>query len=629
MLSRSDQPRATDDGPRGNRVRSPHWTAALLAFAGVAVVGAAVFSFRSAANARYRRAAGCEVALGYRIGGRVGESRRYQLNYSGDICSEGGCTNLVSIRGELLATTRSAKSGCDESVALQLLASLPADPEQARLQRSMALATTMTVQYSSRGSVTRVAFAEQVDAPTARMLESVVRELQVVGPAARENSKNWETVENLVLGDVKAQYVREPDARAVNWRRTRVLEWAEDGGPFIVRGGSPDIAGSNHSAKLDSDGFVFELSGIDEFSLASEIDSVKMRLKVSTQLKAIPLDDASRKQIAQLAEDSEVPAIAEPAARSKYADDARIAGHSLQSVLAECSRLRKLHKDSSGPGESRLHIAASALFRRDATAAREAVNLARSGHPEQEFLLAAVGDAGTRESAALLAELLRSAGDQKLQANTLGALGRAKEADLSVVDALAPTLRAPGVGGFARLMTGAFANGTLSVSPDTSKKAVEVLIRTYDMSEDVMKRADTLRGLGNSGSVLALELARKAAQSDSSVERAAAAQAVRLMPTDAADQMLGGMLKDNDAFVRRSVLDAALYRDATELLVPAVERIARADTEASVRREAIRVLVRWKKDAPTARATLVWVAQNDPEADLKKIAAEGLSRFAM
>jgi len=71
-----------------------------------------------------------------------------------------------------------------------------------------------------------------------------------------------------------------------------------------------------------------------------------------------------------------------------------------------------------------------------------------------------------------------------------------------------------------------------------------------------------------------------------------------------------------------------LYRDPTEIIVPVVERLARLDASGTVRREAIRALVRWKDEIASARATLAWVAQNDPEQDLQKVANEGLTRFA-
>ena len=62
--------------------------------------------------------------------------------------------------------------------------------------------------------------------------------------------------------------------------------------------------------------------------------------------------------------------------------------------------------------------------------------------------------------------------------------------------------------------------------------------------------------------------------------------------------------------------------------VPVVQRLARLDPEATVRREAIRVLVRWKDQVSSARETLVWVSKNDPEDDLRAVALEGLSRPA-
>jgi HEAT repeat protein len=164
--------------------------------------------------------------------------------------------------------------------------------------------------------------------------------------------------------------------------------------------------------------------------------------------------------------------------------------------------------------------------------------------------------------------------------------------------------------------------------PATSEAATETLLDDYNEQDNPLVRSDTLRGLGNAGSTESIALVSKAAQSGNASERAASAQALRKVPSDAADRLLAQLMDDADPFVRRNALDAALYRDPTEILVPVVQRLARLDPEATVRREAIRVLVRWKDQVSSARETLVWVSKNDPEDDLRAVALEGLSRPA-
>jgi HEAT repeat protein len=528
---------------------------------------------------------------------------------------------LVALRGELSVVTLPNADSGDELLLVTLHSEKPSSEVQDGLPSVEALATPSIVALSREGAVQSIRQTKQVDVPTRRLLESFMRELQVRTPVCG-GEREWSAQEQLVGLRVMSHFKADANLHDLAWSRKEILEWSEASSLFPVNGRATELKTSVHHASFDAEGHVERLSGRDE--LLVELGDGGEHLMLKTTIELSPIGGS--KVAAGAATAVETASFANPSSHSEIADAARVAGHDVKSLVAELARQNTV-KPSEGPNRNRLFVAASALFRRDEAAAAEAAELIRKGHAESKFLLAALGEAGTLQSATLLADVLRDAsGDRATEA--LIALGKARLADASIVDAMAAELRDPRQAGTAQLMLGALAAHTYEDSPDASARATDTLVASYDASEDVLARADALRGLGNSGSLQALEVARRGAASPNPIERAAAAQALRRIPSDAADRLLGTLLEDEADSVRRSAFDAALYRDPTEILVPVVERAARLESSASVRREAIRVLVRWKDQVPSARGTLVWASLNDPEDDLRKVAAEGLTRPA-
>lgn len=570
-------------------------------------------------------AASCTAEVTARIGGRADSARRYGVEYRAELCSAGECTSLVTLSGALDVRARPVESNGDQTLELQLTDHHTGGDVLSHLPSKEALATAMAVKIAPNGSVVNVSYARQVDVSTQRLLESLVRELQVQrAPCEQQQEKSWSGVERLVLADVASNYQSGNRPDEIRWKRQQILLWKDQDGLLSINERTRELPHSEHVAHLDANGHVASLSGKDEYVLQAEGEG-EMRLRTSVALSA-PGAQGPTALVAGAPGAAPVEArFTQPASRSEIADAARIAGHDVTSILAEQKR-GELVGEQGGPSASRLYVAASALFRRDQKAAEQAADLVRQGHSQSEFLLHALGDAGTGETSALLAELLQDGATPQIRTAALIALGRVQVASAGVVEAMVAATSDPQVGGTALLMLGALAKGTREGSPESSETAVQALIGTYETSPVLLERADALRALGNAGSVAALATIRRAAASKNAVERAAAAQGLRLIPSDAADRVLATLMLDSDTFVRRNALDAALYRDATEMLVPVVDRIAREEKEATVRREAIRALVRWNAKTGSAAPTLTWIAQNDPEGDLRKVAVEGLSR---
>jgi hypothetical protein len=598
--------------------RRRYWAVATLAVLGVAGGGLWAWRRHAPSQGVVESVAQCAASNSARLGGAAGSERSYRLKYDAALCDETECASLVGLAGELLAQADVRDSGADEQLLVTLRLDAPTSEVQEGLPRAEALATPSLVAFSKDGTVQSIRQTSQVDEPTQRLLESVLRELQVRTPPC-DGSHEWSAQEQLVALRVMSHFRVGPTKREIDWTRREILEWVETSSVFPVNGRATELAKSKHHASLDEAGRVERLSSRDDLVVELGDGGGRLTLRTTVELSSV---GPSRPVTANPALGT--PGIAAHSPQSEVADAARISGHTVTSLLGELARSKAVKSDG-GPSASRVYVAASALFRRDDAAADQAAALIRSGHAERKFLTAALGDAGTLHSAELLAGLLREGqGDRAIE--TLVALGRARVVDEQIIDTMAAAMRDPQQAGTARLMLGAVASRSRDASPDASDRATGTLLANYDSADNVLARADVLRGLGNSGSLQALEAARRASTSASPIERAAAAQALRRIPSDAADRLLAMLLEDPDDSVRRSAFDAALYRDPTELTLPVVERCARLEEKSSVRREAIRVLVRWQAEAASARSTLAWVSINDPDQDLRKVAAEGLTR---
>jgi HEAT repeat protein len=107
--------------------------------------------------------------------------------------------------------------------------------------------------------------------------------------------------------------------------------------------------------------------------------------------------------------------------------------------------------------------------------------------------------------------------------------------------------------------------------------------------------------------------------------RAAAARALRRIPGAEIDESLASMaLQDTNKLVRRTAVDAMRKRSPTAVLVSTASQCARLDSDVNTRLEAVRALAHWSPAFPSARESLEWVAQNEPNERLRTIAAESL-----
>lgn len=140
------------------------------------------------------------------------------------------------------------------------------------------------------------------------------------------------------------------------------------------------------------------------------------------------------------------------------------------------------------------------------------------------------------------------------------------------------------------------------------------------------ERMIILRGFANAGTPESVPLVAPLLLSEDQREREAATDALRLVPGTDVDTLLSERLsKDLSVNVRMSVVSAALVREQSPVLEHAIVQAALHDENSGVRKQAVRAMARWLRDAPELRAPLEKVASEDENQLVKTYAQAALS----
>lgn len=303
-------------------------------------------------------------------------------------------------------------------------------------------------------------------------------------------------------------------------------------------------------------------------------------------------------------------------------DRARIAGRDLRSLLGDLARL----KPEDRAARARIHSAMAALFRQNPQQVAEARPLLRSS-AQASSVIDALGDAGTAPAQEALRAALAQENDVEQRRRIIDALGHAAPPSAETVTVLAGLFQDHSVGGQARLALGASIRNLQDADPERAAQATSLITNRLDSEPSTGYLIDDLRALGNSGHPATLAAVKPFLLSTSPAVRAAAAQALRFVAGPEADALLAGLvLDDESADVRSGALDSAYYRDRSAVLSTAAVQSVKLDTDDVVRRVAVRVLGKWRRELPAAEEALIWVAAHDPNDKIREVAIEALHR---
>jgi hypothetical protein len=268
-----------------------------------------------------------------------------------------------------------------------------------------------------------------------------------------------------------------------------------------------------------------------------------------------------------------------------------------------------------------------ALLRTRPGSVRLATAAIDRGSPARIVLIDALGAAATPESLdAIIAYAKRPTTPEPLRKKAAFALIRTPRPSAATVDALISMLGDKRLGSFAVVGLGTYCRLLRAAGDDSqANRAIDAVVPLLDTAQDRTQRVDILHGIANSGDGRAFGRVRPLVDDADESIRAAAVDAIRLMPNPEVDGLVAARMAPTETVpVRLEAIDAARARGAHEPLITAVRTAATGASDSESRLAAVQVLQRWLPDRPDVRSTLEQVARDDSREAVRRAAKVAL-----
>ncbi len=483
------------------------------------------------------------------------------------------------------------------------------------------------VTFTRQGAALLAHFERGVDPVTQNLLRSLVASTQFVTPVAPQES--WQSQELDTTGQFVATYRPAGGVRRFEKSKERYLRVASAGGLRPLDADMRITVDATASFGLGEEGWpesvqsrehVVVESGRDMPTVLGDAQVRLTRRSVRNVPALIGSLEVRRQQLGTTSMAALVHAPEDPRAELRRL----VAGARFSDLVGA---LRALPRDEKvrGPATAQLMNRLKALFTLEPDAAAQVPALLREEKDRNTYssLIGALSAASTPEAVRALAEV---AGDARVPVPTrvdaIAGLGMAEHPTPEGLSELRQLTQAGDVE-LDNTATLALGNAARNLHEQKSPEA-EALLRELAGSVPAAAtpeaRALQLRALGNTAQASALPALQEALRDPSPVVREAAIEALRLIPSPVADQLLvGHMVEDPAPQVRRAAIFASSFRPLTPYL-PALERTLRTDAVEAVRGDVVRLLGGNLAQLAGASDLLAWAGQNDPSGDIRHTA---------
>jgi HEAT repeat protein len=476
------------------------------------------------------------------------------------------------------------------------------------------------ISKDAAGAVSEARLASNVPLPAQTLLKSVVAFSQVVAADPRQQS--WQTLEVDTTGRYQAAY-RQLSENRYEKRKLSYTEILGAAAGAQVQGQTNRVESSKAELVVDAAGNLISLD-LNETLVGSggvmpDLTSVThLRLKQKQRVKA-QLDIQSATRDFEAFAPGPLFERKRSGARQPELDRARVGGQTFPQLMG---KLRGLGAPSeqNRTERARTFVELSALLRQEPDAAALALRAIRQG-TEADYMVEALGNAGTPEAQAALAELIGdSATAADLRSRAVATLGNTAATD-DTISLLASLSTQPDVGATAKLALGGAVYNLQSTNPASAERGTRELLTMLARDAGQGGMHNDLRALGNAGSPLALPAISQVLASNDAQLRLSAVYALRRIPGPEVDALLASIsLEDPSSLVRRAAVASMRGRPASQTLLSSLVQSVKLETDYDTRLGAINALADWSKTQPEAVSALAWAAQNDEDEKLRAIA---------
>ena len=288
------------------------------------------------------------------------------------------------------------------------------------------------------------------------------------------------------------------------------------------------------------------------------------------------------------------------------------------------------------PDTPKLYLKMRALFALDPARCKDAAAaLATRDSPKDDAFMvvaSALAATGSPEAQAALRDAITaSAGKRDVQEVLLAELGnlgtpdRASEAYAR--DIVAHTADGE-VRNVAQLALGNMAGALRASEPERSEALISEALQQASSAQTLDDRIVSLHALGNTGSLRSFEVLQAAARDPDFRIRQSAASALSSIEGPEVEQLLLALaVNDPEPSVRAESATSLRRRSVAPATFDALAELVRRDPSDTVRQTLISVISERAEQFASALGVLDWVAQHDPEQDVRRNAQLALLRL--
>lgn len=543
--------------------------------------------------------------------GAVQGTESYLVKLESTTAREDGGSATFSLRGHL-RLQRLAKNPVTlvGTIVDAQLTSPSASEQGAREMRDATSEFARPVRFSldADGRITDVREDPVARKQVRHMVKTLLSVLQFVDPA--HDGDSWSVTEGDTAGEYQAAYRELPSGAAAK-RKVAYSSLQGISDIQLQRTATLSVVSSQSTFQFDDSGNVESLRVAEKLSGSAEHAG---RFTSSTSITFVrehgngPLPGPSEEDLRNLSR-ADLFAFAKSLGLSPEVDHERIAGKDIDQLMDELDSLvvgtALLDASPEEQRRSRANFASLAsLFRLNAGAVDAAVERLQRGTKNPSRLwdsMAAAGSPAAQEGLRRVIEMPEWDDTQRRsQMIGLSLVSRPTQETLAF---LHEKFDDPVQGQQARYGFGSAIYHLREAAPEQAAAAFGQLtdeLRGARTEHDV---TDLLVAVGNSGMPEAVALAKGYAAQDNEMVRAAAAEAVRRVPSTEADQFLAeAITTDGHDFVRTQAVRAFSDRPVTEGAVQLLADVARNDASVVTREAALSVLARYATDHPELSA---------------------------
>jgi hypothetical protein len=560
-----------------------------------------------------------------------GDQSRWSLDFSTSLQQQSASRMEAHIKGEWTSTITAVRAG-EYDAQLQLAdvhftgESSKSAPAGAMTDLQSRLSRPFWVTCRGDGGLVAIHFYRDVRPSDRNLLQMIATELQLVRPDAGRNS--WTAQERDGAGEYSALYVMPQPDRILK----RKLKYMYTDGVAGARSGAMEVAvdQSEVTFSLNADGQIKQVDGVNQVRMSFP-SSQSEKLSAATEFHLSNLRSAHAPDLigslqaehANVVDSAVVTQRTDVASIRTEADERLLKGYSTEAILTAAFAEK---------GDASSLDRLTALFRQRPQATSTAVKMLKKEGP-QRGVTNALGAASSPSAVAALNALAHdTAARETLRLDAILAFvqmqypsAEAMRAPGDLLDDANPKVRSA-----ARMMSGALSHAGRAEHSREADAIDDSLAGIYRRAHETGERTELLGALGNSAGPSIVPVLEEALRDPAASIRGAAARALRLAPGSEIDRMLAAVItSDPDPSVRADAVFATRFRHPLPAsLADALLQSASTDAARYVRSDSIAVLSQNPTASPRVTEILERIAKEDADAGIRRQAQQMLERLS-